>query len=91
MKALVECGTNGGYRRHLSLWEEACAPCCAAHAAYERGRYAAAPAAPRQLVPCGQASAWRRHIRRDEKPCGPCVLAHRADVARYAPRRRGAA
>ncbi len=88
---VISHGQERGYRQHRYYGSTPCRSCVEAHAEYERARRASAPAAPRELVPCGRASAWRRHIRRGEKPCAACVLAHRAEVARYAPRRRGAA
>jgi hypothetical protein len=71
-----ECGTDAGYKRHLSNKTTPCEPCRTAHAAdaYDR-RHGVRHPVP--LLPCGTLAAFQRHRIKGEEPCDECRQAQR--------------
>ena len=72
-KTIADCGTRGGYGRHLRRGERPCEPCRAANNTDARQRRQ--PAAKKELVH-GTRSGYIRHLRRGERPCEPCRAAN---------------
>jgi hypothetical protein len=86
-RELKPCGTHAAYCRHIQRGEQPCAPCKAAHAAYEAAVRAANPERHRRAVlayqkrrktgevahvdPCGTPNAYHRHRRRRRRE-EPC-------------------
>lgn len=87
--AIAECGTTGGYARHVRLKEPVCTPCREAKNAYWHDRDAQhrqerglSPRPRKKVAECGTRSGYMRHLRLKEPTCAPCRAANagRRDV-----------
>ena len=85
---MADCGTHGGYNRHVRHGHPPCDPCRDAANVYQRQRRAAQPKTGRRLAECGTMSAYKRHLRWGEQPDDQCRQAARDEWAARR-RRRG--
>lgn len=72
----AECGTRGGYQRHLREKTPICAPCRQANTDADNLRRTGATKAPRQPAPCGTRGGYQRHRRNGEAACDACRQAN---------------
>ena len=76
--ALLPCGTNAAYGRHLHKGEKPCPACTQAHADYTAERRNTPPEnRNRPPAKCGTPSGAVRHWRNKEAACEPCAESRR--------------
>ena len=76
--ALLPCGTNAAYGRHLNKGEKPCPACTQAHTEYTAERRNTPPEKRRRPeAKCGTPSGAARHWRNKEPACEPCAESRR--------------